>query len=51
MVKSLNDLSKWADAFRKSQGGTRRLGVSVTVDLDKALRAFKMLVERIKEAL
>ena len=49
MLRLFREASRWVDAFRKSRGGTRRISVSVRLDPDKALAAFKKLTEAIKE--
>jgi hypothetical protein len=51
MLELLRRALKSVDAFRKSCGGTRRLGASVSMDPDKALAAFKALAERIRRIL
>ena len=49
MLKSWRRILELVDAFRKSRNGTRRISVSVRMDPDKALAAFKKLTEAIKE--
>jgi len=49
MLKLLRKALKSVDAFRKSRGGTRRLGVSVSMDPDKALKGLKKIAKAIKE--
>jgi len=49
MLKLLRKALKSVGAFRKSQGGTRRLGVSVSVDLEKALEFFKKIAGMISK--
>jgi hypothetical protein len=51
MLKSWGRVLESVDAFRKSRGGTRRISVSIRLDPDKALAAFKKLARRIEEAL
>jgi len=51
MLKSWRRILELVDAFRKSRNGTRRISVSVSLDPDKALAAFKKLARRIEEAL
>lgn len=50
MLKSWRRILELVDAFRKSRGGTRKISVSVRLDLDKALSVLKTITRRIKEA-
>jgi len=51
MLKSWRRILELVDAFRKSRNGTRRINVSVSLDPDKALAAFKALAEKIRRIL
>lgn len=47
MLKLLRKALKSVGAFRKSQGGTRRISVSIRIDLKEALEFFKKISKMI----